>query len=604
MNLQKQVLNLDKSVAVLPFVNMSTDPDNEYFSDGMTEEIINALTTVKGLKVIARTSSFAFKGKNIDVRIVGKQLGVSTLLEGSVRKVKDNIRITAQLVRTDDGTHLWSKNFDRKLDDIFALQDEVSLLIADQIRENFGHFEIQDHLIEAPTNNINAYQLFLKGRFFQLKWELPAIEKAIHFYRKSIELDPQYDQPHFGAGLCYSLLGSWGHMDKTEAFAKAEQYLDRGRQIGKLTVSRYFGLAVHYFWGFWNYEEAHKALAKALEINKQDAEPIDFLAEINRSIGDFSTGLSYVNKGLSVNPLSTNAHYTKATLYYLQGLFEETLLVIGRGLTIDPNFSLLLQLRLGCLIQLGKKQELIEFIEENKTLKVPELYLQLYQLYHQENEADVATIDRTIQAIQDLASPMLYPWDIYLALYANQAERALTLLQSKVEARMGQVVNFKNDPFLRPIQQHPVYLRLVQSNFPASSLGQINLSPTKSQGKEILTRQEIEKYATAIAQQMEASKLYLEPDLRLKDLARTIDLHPNKLSWLLNENTGKNFNEYINSYRLNAFKIKAQDPDNSHLTLLGLAYESGFNSKTVFNSFFKKAEGTTPRAWLKSQTDQ
>lgn len=595
------MLNLNKSVAVLPFVNMSADPDNEYFSDGMTEEIINALTTINGLKVIARTSCFAFKGKNIDVRTVGKQLGVATLLEGSVRKYKNKLRITAQLIRTDDGTHLWSKNFDRTLDDIFALQDEISLLIADQIRENFGHFEIQDQLIEAPTDNIDAYQFFLRGRFFQRKWELPAIEKAIHLYQTSLELDPQYDQPYFGAGLCYSLLGAWGHMDKALAFAKAEQYLSQGKQIGKLTLSGYFGLAVHDFWGFWDYQRGHQALVKGLAINNQDAETIDFLAEINRSIGDFSTGLSYVNKGLSVNPLSTNAHYTKATLYYLQGLFERALSVIADGLTIDPHFSLLLQLKLGCLIQVGKKAELIKVVEENDSLEVPQLYLQLYQLYHQENPPVEDTITSTIQRINALPSPMLYPWDIYLTLYAKQKEEALSLLQTKVNAKMGQVVNFKNDPLLKPIQKEPLYLQLVQANFPVNSLDNIERSSPKAQGKDILTSKEVEKYTAALTQQMEGKALYLEPDLRLKDLAETLAMHPNKLSWLLNENTGKNFNEYINSYRLKTFKLKAIDPANSHLTLLGLAYESGFNSKTVFNSFFKKVEGTTPRAWLKSQ---
>ncbi|MCB0669824.1 MAG: AraC family transcriptional regulator, partial [Saprospiraceae bacterium] len=148
---------------------MSADPDNEYFSDGITEEIINALTTIRGLKVIARTSSFAFKNRNIDVRTIGNQLGVTMVLEGSVRKAKNRVRITAQLVSTSDGSHFWSRNFDRDLEDIFSLQDEVSLLIADQIRENFGHFEIQDHLVEAPTKNMEAYQLYLKGRYHQLK---------------------------------------------------------------------------------------------------------------------------------------------------------------------------------------------------------------------------------------------------------------------------------------------------------------------------------------------------------------------------------------------------------------------------------------------------
>ena len=124
-----------KSIAILPFVNRSNDPDNEYFSDGITEDIINALASVQGLRVMARTSSFAFKGKNVDVRTIGQILGVSTVLEGSVRKVKQRVRISARLIDAVEGTHLWSKNFDRELADIFEVQDEVSLLIADQIRE-------------------------------------------------------------------------------------------------------------------------------------------------------------------------------------------------------------------------------------------------------------------------------------------------------------------------------------------------------------------------------------------------------------------------------------------------------------------------------------
>ena len=131
-----------RSIAVLPFVNMSNDIDNEYFCDGITEEIINALTKINQLKVIARTSSFAFKGKEIDIRSIGEQLGVNSILEGSIKKWQERVRITAQLIDVKNGTHYWSKKFDRELADIFELEDEISLAIADEIRNNFGHFEV------------------------------------------------------------------------------------------------------------------------------------------------------------------------------------------------------------------------------------------------------------------------------------------------------------------------------------------------------------------------------------------------------------------------------------------------------------------------------
>ena len=190
-----------RSIAVLPFENLSSDLENEYFSDGMTEEIINALSKIGGLKVTARTSSFAFKNRKIDVRHIGNQLGVSTVLEGSIRKSGNRVRITAQLIHTDNGFHIWSESFDRQLEDIFALQDEVSLLIADKIRENFGHLTLEDHLVAAETKNIEAYNLYLKGRYFQLKWEAEGFEKAISCYEKSMELDPHYPLPALAASI-------------------------------------------------------------------------------------------------------------------------------------------------------------------------------------------------------------------------------------------------------------------------------------------------------------------------------------------------------------------------------------------------------------------
>ncbi|MCB0588229.1 MAG: AraC family transcriptional regulator, partial [Phaeodactylibacter sp.] len=208
---------------------MSADPENEYFSDGITEEIINALTRVQGLKVTSRTSSFAFKNRNVDVRSIGRQLGVATVLEGSVRKARNNIRITAQLIQASDGFHLWSRNFDRELEDIFAVQDEISLLIADQIRENFGHLEIQEHLIEAPTKNIEAYNLYLKGRYHHLKWDSEGIRQGIRYYEQSIVQDPGFALPYFGIAYSLAMRASW-RGDETYMH-KAENYLKEGFRI-------------------------------------------------------------------------------------------------------------------------------------------------------------------------------------------------------------------------------------------------------------------------------------------------------------------------------------------------------------------------------------
>ena len=252
----------NKSIAVLPFVNMSADPENEYFSDGITEEIINALTTVKGLKVIARTSSFAFKNKNIDVRTIGDQLGVSTVLEGSVRKAKNRVRITAQLISTNDGTHFWSKNFDRDLEDIFALQDEISLLIAEQIRENFGHLNIQEHLIEAPTQNMEAYDLYLKARYQHLMWDGQGIRNAVELYEQCVTIDPSFALPYFGLGYSYAMYGSWGN--NKDLLQLSKENLSKGFKLDKQSYIGYFGKATLSFWGNWDFINGHKYFQKAI----------------------------------------------------------------------------------------------------------------------------------------------------------------------------------------------------------------------------------------------------------------------------------------------------------------------------------------------------
>ncbi|HKL39314.1 MAG TPA: hypothetical protein VJ894_01480, partial [Cryomorphaceae bacterium] len=181
-----------KSIAVLPFDNLSSDKDNEYFADGITEEIINALSKIQGLKVTARASSFSYRGTKPDVRIIGNDLGVSTVLDGSLRRAGNRVRISAQLVRTDSGFHIWSENFDREIDDIFKLQDEISILIAEKIRENYGHLEIAGHLAAKPTDNIDAYELYLKGRFNHLKWDWEGLQNGIKYYEESIAKDQSF----------------------------------------------------------------------------------------------------------------------------------------------------------------------------------------------------------------------------------------------------------------------------------------------------------------------------------------------------------------------------------------------------------------------------
>ncbi len=593
------------SIAVLPFVNMSADPDNEYFSDGMTEEIINALTKVKGLSVIARTSSFAFKGKNIDVRTIGRQLGVRTILEGSVRRIKTKVRITAQLASTADGAHIWSKNFDREIKDIFALQDEISLLIADQIRENFGHFEIQDHLVEAPTQNIEAYQHYLKGRYHQLKWNAEDFKIGVSFFEQSIALDPSFALPYFGAALCYSLMASWAFMSFEEGMRMSEKLLVKGLQVDHQSYLGFFAQATASFWGKWDFKTGHHFLLKTMSLNPSFTDAEEGLAEIYTATGDFEKALQHARNILILNPLSPNHYYTLGNIYYLSQSYEKAIEHLEKSIQIDPGFSLAIELIAACYIHLKDYKKLDNFLLSHPNAEKPNVCRALYQLIHSDEKINVDLEVIRSDLKKDLRSSLI-PWHLHIHIYLGNHDLALTILEQGIKKRIGQFMNFKSEPFFAPLHKYEQFQELIQETFHSSKLPGVEVEDAthSTANKSVYSKKEIAFHLNAITNILEKQQLFLDPNFSLKKLAEQLDLHPNKLSWLINENIGKNFNEYINSYRLATFKVKALDPANSHLTLLGLAYESGFNSKTVFNAFFKKHEGMTPRAWVKAASNK
>jgi adenylate cyclase len=178
-----------QSIVVLPFTNMSSDPENEFFADGITEEIINALAQIEDLGVVARTSAFSFKGKHLDLRTVGERLNVTTVLEGSIRKSGNRLRIMAQLINVADGYHIWSERYDRELQDIFDVQDEIARTIADRLKVALGA-ERQSPLVKAGTKDLEAYQRYLKGRFHWNKRTPEGLRKAIEYFQQAIEKDP------------------------------------------------------------------------------------------------------------------------------------------------------------------------------------------------------------------------------------------------------------------------------------------------------------------------------------------------------------------------------------------------------------------------------
>src|SRR4051794_22025308 len=254
-------------LAVLPFVNMSADPENEYFSDGITEELLNALTKVDGLQVTSRTSAFAFKGKNNDIREIGIQLNVDRILEGSVRKAGNRVRITAQLINATDGYHIWSENYDRNLTDIFEVQDEISSIIANKCRKNLAARAPEETLVKVPTRNLEAYTLFLKGLHFYNKITPNDAKKAIEIFEKAITLEPDYAHAYAMIAAAYAYLGATGQMQPDEAFEVVHKYSDKALQLDSSLAAGYVAKGWAYLFYDWKWKQAYESLLKAIELN-------------------------------------------------------------------------------------------------------------------------------------------------------------------------------------------------------------------------------------------------------------------------------------------------------------------------------------------------
>jgi serine/threonine protein kinase/tetratricopeptide (TPR) repeat protein len=289
-----------KAIAVLPLANMSADPENEYFSDGMTEEIINALAKVPGMQVASRTSSFAFKGKEVDVRQIGEKLGVTSVLEGSVRKVGNRIRITAQLINVENGYHLWSETYDRQLEDVFAIQDEISRAIVEALKLRLG--TDAEHLV-VPAKSIEAYNLYLKGRFFFNKVTEPGLRKALEFFQLALLQDPAYARAYAGiADVWCNLADDWVAPDDAypRAKAAAERALQRDPELAEAITS----IGKVLCWHEWNFASAEQHLQRAVALSPNYAEAHYVLGTALPLVGRLSEAIEAIRKALVLDPLS------------------------------------------------------------------------------------------------------------------------------------------------------------------------------------------------------------------------------------------------------------------------------------------------------------
>jgi TolB-like protein/Tfp pilus assembly protein PilF len=326
-----------KSIAVLPFVNMSNDPNQEYFSDGMAEEIINSLTHLRDLKVAGRTSSFQFKGKSIDLREVGEKLSVRTVLEGSVRKHANRLRITAQLIDVGDGYHLWSEKYDRELDDVFAIQEDIALAITEKLRLTLLQKD-RDLITKTYTQNTEAYELYLKGRFYMAR-RGASVAASLQYFQRAIDLDPNFALAHAGYSDATLLISSYGLLPPKDIMASAKQSAERALKIDPSLCESYCALGYYYTFFEWNWPEAKKNFLKAIEVNPRFADGHIRYGWIYLTCveGKFDEAEKHGKIAISLEPLSAICYANYSLILHCAGKYKEALAACKNGIELDAN---------------------------------------------------------------------------------------------------------------------------------------------------------------------------------------------------------------------------------------------------------------------------
>jgi len=363
---------VQKSLAVLPFVNMSADAENEYFSDGITEEILNALAKVDGLQVTARTSSFAFKGKNMDLREIGVQLNVQHILEGSVRKAGNKVRITAQLINSADGYHLWSDTFDRKLEDIFEVQDEISQNIAHQLKEQLAIAK-KEPLVKYATKNIEAYNLYLKGNFYWNKWSPQNVTKAIEYYKKAIAIQKDFVLPYTGLASCYIFLGITGNYPPQQAYPLAKELSEKALELDQQQEGSHVAMAMVKYMYEKDRVGAMRHFQIALELNQGVAITHHYYGMFLSAIGKLDQAVKEVALAHELDPLALNILGTYAEGLFFQNRYDEALQKLDAALELDPTYRPAWEGKGWIYVKMGELQKALKVFKKFQALTGSEL---------------------------------------------------------------------------------------------------------------------------------------------------------------------------------------------------------------------------------------
>ncbi len=443
------------AIAVLPFTNLSSDAENEYFSDGLTEELIRAVTKMEGLRVVAASTAMQLKGKPHDVRAIGEQLNVRFVLEGSVRKSGGRLRITAQLLDAVEGFYLWSESYDRQMEDVFAIQDEISGAIARTLR-----LRLVGEKAGAPgrKRNLEAYNLYLQGRFHFNKRTEAGLRKAIATFRESLSIEPEYAAAYAGLADSYALLSRYGIQRPADVMEAARKNAQRALELEP-------GLAdAHVSMGFvkssydWDWKAAERHYVRALELNPNHASAHQWYGEdFLTPTGNLDEALLHVRRATELDPLTLVTLSSLAGMFVSRREYASAAVQAQKIIEMDPNFYRGHMVLGRAYVQMGRLSEGIQCFQRGKVLSgnAPYITAVLAHAYAVAGRAGEAR--ELLAELLDLSARRWVP-ATSLALVAfglGELELGFDWLEHALGEREGPLVNLNVYPTYDPVRLHP-----------------------------------------------------------------------------------------------------------------------------------------------------
>jgi serine/threonine protein kinase/Tfp pilus assembly protein PilF len=451
------------SIAVLPFANLSADKENEYFSDGLAEDIIDALTQVPGLRVMARTSAFSFRGKEQDVRRIGAELNVEHILEGSVRRAGSRIRVTAQLVKASDGYHLWSQRFDREMTDVFAIQDEISHTIVEKLRVRLTG---DRPLVRRYTENLAAYDLCLKARYHVLKMTPEAREAGRRYCRQAIALDPKCAPAFVVLAESHFWNAYWGYVEPRQALSAAKSAALEALRLDDMIAEAHSDLATYLGMGEYDWPGAEREFQRALELNPSSAYVRAGYAQwFLRVVGRVEQALAEARAAMELDPLDTLYNTEMGYLLHLARRFDGAIAQYRHTIDLDPTFWLPYWFLSISLTLTGRSNEAIAAAEKAKELSggnpaTVGLLGRAYGLAGRSAEARRLLEELELRRRSSYVPPSTIAM-IYRSL--GDLEKGLEWWMRGIEEHdMVLVPSIKNEPSYDHMRSHPGYQDLLR----------------------------------------------------------------------------------------------------------------------------------------------